>query len=467
MRHRVAYAAPFLFGTAAIAAAVVACGGGAARSNFDTQKPDTNQVVPPVIGDDPLPCEGLACKVVACEDGKTTTIKGKVFDPAGANGLYNVMVYIPGGPTPEADLPPLASGVSCETCASVVLNPMVSTLTDTNGEFTLENAPVAAGVPLVVQIGKWRRKVTFDVTKSCADNEVPRGDLHLPKNGSEGDMPQIAVTTGAMDALECLLLGAGVEQTEFVAGHGGTGHVHTFNGYGGHGVTGSPAAGGTAEDPMGGELWNDASKMAAYDMVLLSCEGREQIENKGGAPGTAGARHSMWDYANMGGKIFATHFHYSWFRYSPEPDWQNLASWGETDTGTGPQYDINTSFPKGAALADWLVNVSASPTKGKIALQSVTTSFQSIAAPAQSWVGQGEGAVKYFSVNTPTAAPEADQCGRAVFSDLHVMSTGGRYFPIGCPDPGELTPQQKALEFMFFDLSACVQTDKTLPSPPK
>ena len=49
-------------------------------------------------------------------------------------------------------------------------------------------------------------------------------------------------------------------------------------------------AGGTTANPNGGELWNDAAKMAAYDMVMLSCECSETNENKGGVPGKPGAR---------------------------------------------------------------------------------------------------------------------------------------------------------------------------------
>ena len=132
-------------------------------------------------------------------------------------------------------------------------------------------------------------------------------------------MPHIAVTAGGCDALECLLRGMGVDTSEFVAGANPAGHIHVFNGEGGD-FPGAPKAGGDAANPLGGELWNSAAKMSAYDSVLLSCECSEANENKGGAVGAPGARQAMHDYANAGGRVIATHFHYTWLKSSPQQD---------------------------------------------------------------------------------------------------------------------------------------------------
>ena len=279
------------------------------------------------------------------------------------------------------------------------------------------------------------------------------GDVSLPKNGQEGDLPDIAVTLGEADALECLLRGIGVSESEFVPGAGGAGHVHMFNGFGGMGPAGTPDAQSA--------LWNDLSKLSAYDMVLLSCEGDEHNENKTNPS-------AIHDYASLGGRVFATHYHYTWMK-NGTADFQTVADWSPGVSGIVPEYNVNMTFPKGAAFAEWLENVGASTHAGHIPLKNIKNSVRGVnAATTQDWIDADPMDVKYFSFNTPLSAAADKQCGRVVFSDIHVFSdvsmTTGEVWPTGCGPLTDLNPQQKALEFLLFDLSACVEPDSQAPS---
>jgi hypothetical protein len=81
------------------------------------------------------------------------------------------------------------------------------------------------------------------------------------------------------------------------------------------------------------------------------------------------------------------------------------------------------------------------------------------------------GETQYFSFDTPLQAPPDQKCGRVVFSDLHVTGAGNDYrggspiTPGGC-EIVDLSPQEKALEFMLFDLSACLTPLSLPPLPP-
>ncbi|MBX3199759.1 MAG: hypothetical protein KF894_16605 [Labilithrix sp.] len=462
MRKGVLVVAPI-----AVTAAIIAACGAERRSAFDpTGGNDAGFEGSQGFTPDQTPCEGLECKIVDCKGGETTTLRGKVYDPAGSNPLYNVMVYIPGGNDPE-NLPPMKDstvepdGIACETCESVIVNPLRSALTDGKGEFVLEDVPVDKDVPVVIQVGKWRRLLHVDVTKQCEENKVADKTLKLPKNGEEGNMPQIAVTSGSYDALECLLRGIGIDDKEFVMGHDDGGHVHVFRGSGGG--MGTPAQ----------DFWNDGAQLRKYDMVLLSCEASEHLENKGGS--TPGARASMHEYLNAGGKVFATHYHDVWFKNSPAPEFTQLATWASSAAG-GTSYDVNQSFPKGEKLAEWLHEIGASSTLGKISLEDEAIRATGVNEPAVAWITAPNGNPVYFTVNTPilrddgNATEPEEQCGRAVVTGLHVVDptdaapTAINRCAIGS---GGLNAQQKAVEFLFFDLSACVTDDKVEPQPPK
>src|SRR6185436_6897461 len=197
---------------------------------------------------------------------------------------------------------------------------------------------------------------------------------------------------------------------------------------------------------------------------------------------TAGPAYTnMKNYLEAGGRMFSTHYHYNWFAGSQQffgdqtcqgpADFQTQAPWG---SGSGSPYMIDDSFPRGKAFADWLQFNMITTTYGQI---DVTDIRNDVGALNGGMKGNGmyknstqwifaSSQTLYLSFNTPTTKLPKDQCGRAVFSDVHLSgSFAGGQFPSFCM-PNQHDVDEGALEFLFFDLSSCVQDDKSMPIQP-
>ena len=184
----------------------------------------------------PHPCVNLECqqtsctlgdcKQKACAAGTKTTVSGTVYDPAGKVPIYNVIVYVP-----NADVPALTPGAQCDKCAASAINPVAATITDTHGHFVLEDVPVGANIPLVLQVGKWRRQLKLPSVAACSDTALTDKEItRLPRNKSEGDIPLIAISVGGADSMECLPLRMGLDPAEFTT-EAGTGRIHLYAGH--------------------------------------------------------------------------------------------------------------------------------------------------------------------------------------------------------------------------------------------
>jgi hypothetical protein len=204
---------------------------------------------------------------------------------------------------------------------------------------------------------------------------------------------------------------------------------------------------------------------------------------------------ALEQYTAAGGRVFGSHYHYAWFNTGPFGA-DNLATWTTggnpiTSTNFADLLDIDAVinqklsdggvFPKGQALDQWLGVVGALETSGdlQIAQGKHNADVGAANVHSQSWIyadtdTSNPGATEYFSFNTPVDAGLDDAgdpayCGRVVYSDLHVGAASGDYgqkpgdtaIPMGAMTPSgcannALSPQEKALEFMLFDLSGCI-----------
>src|SRR4029077_10042611 len=108
--------------------------------------------------------------------------------------------------------------------------PIATALTDANGRFVLENVPAAQNVPVVIQVGKWRRQISIANFPACVDNPIPDANqTRLPRTSTEGHIPKMALTTGGSDALECFMRKIGIADSEFTTDTG-AGRIHLFIG---------------------------------------------------------------------------------------------------------------------------------------------------------------------------------------------------------------------------------------------
>ena len=391
-------------------------------------------------------CVGLECRVTNCaiRNMPETTISGTVFAPNGTLALYGVNVYIP-----NSDPGPLVDGVACSQCQNALPGGSVAQMiSGADGKFMLTKVPDGVNVPLVIQVGKWRRRVDIANVLPCQDNILPPNVTSLPKNKSEGDLPKIAMTTGGCDQLECLVRKLGVDSKEFTS-ESGTGRINLFNS-GGHSGDSTGVVLTTGES-----LWGDLAKLKKYDIAAFSCE----CSPHSGA--TPAMMSNVKTFADLGGRVFMSHYNAQWISGSasaPQPVWSTVAACsieGSPPNSTGVIDQVNN--PKGAAFATWMMNVGGA-TGGSFNITDSRNSCTSVNnMKAERWVYlTGTELPQNFQFTTPQESPKDNRCGKVVFSDMHVSGGGtSGNFPSSCT-MGTLTPQEKALAFMFFDIASCV-----------
>jgi len=376
---------------------------------------------------------------------QTTTISGTVYDPrttASSLPLPNVLVYVTTGAV--AALP---SGVQCLTTSDPT-GVVGFTYTAADGTFTIGNVPVSATYTVVIQAGKWRRQFSETVAAAPLTGLA----LHMPSDHTQGDIPMIAIATGSVDAFECVFRKMGIADTEFTDDNGSVnpaGHIHLYRG------SSSPGAAINASTPNESILMSSSSLMNGYDVVMFPCQGNPNNQ------ATPTGATNLLNYANAGGRVFATHFSFAWLE--PATPYNSLfppvANWVPDTPLPDGIATVNTGFTDGATLAQWLQNVGASTTFGQVQLNTLKNDIGSVIPPTQSWAKlNSNGDTMAMTFNSPVGAPAAKQCGRVLFNDYHVFNVAstGAIYPAECAASTTMSPQEEMLEYALFDLSSFV-----------
>lgn len=388
-------------------------------------------------------CTGLECQQLGCPVGATTSISGTVHAPNGVDPLPNVLVYVPG--TQITALDPLPNGIGSGPIQPTN-SPLVTTVTAVDGTFTVTNAPVGSNIPLVIQAGKWRRLYNIPSVAGCTNTRAPA--LSFPTNQSQGDIPKFAIVTGSVDALECALPKIGIATSEF-SDPSGTGRVNLYLG------AGSPGAQYSDVTPSETELEGTQPALNAYDLVMFPCQGDQFTKS-------AALQTNIINYANAGGRIFATHFSYVWLYndppFSTTADWTLANGIFTNDPATAIIDQTSTTTQQ---LAQWLTLVGASTNLGEIQLGALRQDFSGVNPPSQLWLSVNDPALGtvplQYSFDTPVGALPSMQIGTVLYNDYHVEDTethptNGETFPKEC-SASPMSPQEKLLEFMIFNLS--------------
>lgn len=429
--------------------------------------------------------------------GRVVTPGRNDADTANQVGVPNAVVYILRN-TDLNELPPIPSGIptggtSCDRCEDQNLGPvLLGTVTDATGRFTLEGTiPVGVEFVLVVKAGRFRRVVTHSLpmTAACQTTALattlPDNPTRLPRAMSDGlavNIPTIAVSTGQLDAMECVLEKMGLAHTEFGNPGGGVGASPRVHLYRGGATTGTPPGSGARIDdttPHDTTLYGDLARLQSYDLVIADCEG-QNYDSSFAQRDDSGAR--LREYVNRGGRMFASHLSFSWLHQNGDAAFDPVdpiatglaaaASWSTmvdsmSATGTGVvSLGRPNASPRIQNFADWMASEGVTMTGvNSFEIFEPRSQNTAVGEASEEFVFRdgGNGRVQQFSFNTPYAAPAEAICGRVAYSGFHVSigDTSNAIFPNHCV--GSLTAQEKVLLYMLFDLGACVGD---VPPPP-
>ncbi|HJZ86032.1 MAG TPA: hypothetical protein VKN99_12725 [Polyangia bacterium] len=390
-------------------------------------------------GGGPSSCQ----QIPSCPGGAVVT--GKVYAPNGTDPIAGASVYIPTG---TDEFPP---GLSCDICSQGGFSSCAHTFSGIDGSFTLSGAPTGM-TEIDLQKGRFRRRLHLSL--SCGTTMLSPDQSRLPRNGSEGDLPKIAVANGDWDKLECVLRKIGLDASA----------IDVFN----HTLDFSEAG-----KPDLGSLVANLDQLKSYHIVFINCSDNS-LESYLSQPQVVGNLHS---YVSMGGRLYVTDWSYD--HVEQVPQWAPLVCWQGSSCPQTPEpmhaaalgrngLEVNATI-EDMNLKQWLTELGATNPDGTVHITHFLDQWimqKSNVAPVREWVRgpvqSGDGSINALLPLTFTF--DYNGCGRVLYSSYHTLGRDndlcglggpGCHFPDYC-DGSPLSPQERILEYLIFEISTCV-----------
>lgn len=366
------------------------------------------------------------------------TVQGRVLAP---NGMDPVDEALISKPLTIREFPP---EVRCEVCGDPEDAYCAAVHSRPDGSFILDRMPTGRHT-LVIQKGRFRKKLEVDIP--CGTLDLTAEQTRLPRNPMEGDIPKIAVATGDFDQIECVLNKIGLDATAFDRYEGASAGLLLPTGL----------------RPFS-ELVTNYDLLRTYNVVFVNCT-QDAFEQLLAMPTV---QANLERYVGAGGRLYLTDWSYDWVEQVPQ--FSPYIDFGRDMSGAAPE------APNGAAVGPGMIEIEAEVVdpglkewmRGAGALGAGDTVH--VKDFLQMWVmmlAYGNTTIEWVRGNVPgagvvplTVTFDYNQCGRVLFSSYHTLGRDPLSFltpyPMYCrPEP--LSPQERILEYLIFEISACVQ----------
>ncbi|MFI5302989.1 MAG: hypothetical protein ACHREM_33275, partial [Polyangiales bacterium] len=389
-------------------------------------------------------------------DGGDVTFTGTTFAPNGVDPIPHVLVYVT---SDTQTFPAAPTGVDCLACTAPTGALAIAT-SAIDGTFTIPATGLDAGgtYTFVMQTGLFRRVIRHVAVASCTPVSLAAAQTSFPGSSAGDDVaPKIAVasdpsgTADVNDKLVQVLKAIGVTYDTFLPDKKGA---------------------ATTGDLIG--LLNDPTTLAGYEILAIPCGALGDFTVKPTLTPAIVSNLQAW--LKAGGRLYVSDLAYEVvaqsdaadFTWAPGPSTHAIDDPGNSGVGIATGTSISANVVDADLLA-WLQAihaVTAPTTTIPIvdlrdpwgALDSITTAVDAKGKPlgttfVSASVSWHEGttavgpAVHPLTAQVDIPGASGDRCGRVVFTSYHVQSASSG---------SGLTPQEHVLEYLFFQLSRCV-----------